>query len=81
MAMIVSLARTIRALWVWGQSTDSLTPQHLLAPDGFVFTSIDGGDYHAVAILAAIPEPSTAVLTILARGLGWALRKRFMPPS
>ena len=44
-----------------------LTPQHLLPPVGYRFTSIDNtnGSLHVVATLAAVPEPSTCVLAAL----------------
>ena len=63
------------SLWVWGhngfyalglgiEAEDYLTPQHLLPPGGYAFTSIDADSagYHAVATLAAVPEPATFVL-------------------
>ncbi len=66
------------SLWVWGhdgfyalglgvEGDDYLTPQHLLPPGGYLFTSIDAdsGGYHAVATLATVPEPSTFVLAAL----------------
>ena len=63
------------SLWVWGddlfgqmgldvETDDYLTPQHLLPPDGYIFTSISAsseGD-HAVALLSAVPEPSAFAL-------------------
>ncbi len=63
------------SLWVWGHNgfgglglgTDDdnyLTPQHLMPPSGYLFTSIDAanGGYHAVATLAAVPEPASLML-------------------
>ena len=62
------------SLWVWGQNgvgelglgdtTQRLTPTHLLPPSGFRFTSIEIGQwsYDVVATLAPVPEPSTLLL-------------------
>ena len=65
------------SLWVWGDNSSGelglgdtfqssyLTPQHLLPPSGFRFTSIDGDVFDAdfaIATLAAVPEPSTFML-------------------
>jgi formylglycine-generating enzyme required for sulfatase activity len=78
------------SLWVWGYngtgalglgtgtSFKYLTPQHLLPPTGYVFTSIDASAFagrHAVATLRAIPEPSTFIFAAAALGL-WLARRR-----
>jgi len=62
-------------LWVWGDNSagqlglgtatsNYLTPQHLLPPSGFVFTSIDSDadGSHALASLAPVPEPGSLLL-------------------
>jgi alpha-tubulin suppressor-like RCC1 family protein len=68
---------------VWGWSvydsfgTTPYTSQHLLPPAGYKFTSIAAADYHVVATLAAIPEPSSLLLAALvAAGLLWRKRVR-----
>ena len=75
------------SLWDWGSNaygdlglgsvtTDYLTPQHLLPPTGYVFTSIEANSdgFDAVATFAAVPEP--ACLSLLATtGLAF-LRRR-----
>lgn len=73
------------SLWVWGSNFygelglggggSYRTPQHLLPPEGYVFTSIDAdGSFTSnvfqhsisvVATLAAVPEPSGLVLITL----------------
>jgi alpha-tubulin suppressor-like RCC1 family protein len=77
------------SIWDWGEAgygnlglgftntIDYFTPQHLLPPTGYVFTSINAGAVgeHAVATLAPVPEPSTFVLAVLASGL--VVWKRF----
>ena len=61
------------SLWTWGYNVGGelglgttgapyLTPQHLLAPSGYAFTSIQASisdNSHAVATLAAVPEPAS----------------------
>jgi hypothetical protein len=62
-------------LWVWGYNPfgemglgddgdDYLTPQHLLPPSGYDFSSIsvNANGYQAVSTLTAVPESSTFVL-------------------
>ncbi len=73
------------SLWVWGYGgygelglgsyNDQSTPQHLLPPAGYAYTSIDanGGGNTAVATLAPVPEPTS--LSLLAIG-GIALLRR-----
>ena len=68
------------SLWVWGDNgwgqlglgtstTDYLTPQQLLPPSGYVYTSISAnfGGYFALATLEAVREPTS--LSLLALGL------------
>ena len=69
------------SLWVWGENFDGdlglgtgtfeyLTPQPLLPPSGYVFTSISANDTvecFALATLEAVPEPAS--LSLLALGL------------
>jgi alpha-tubulin suppressor-like RCC1 family protein len=50
------------SLWYWNNFSGLPTPQHLLPPVGFKFTSIAIGPKHAVATLAGVPEPSTLLL-------------------
>lgn len=71
------------SLWVWGQNnvgqlglgdpnTDRLTPTQLLAPAGYRFTGIaaEGLGDHAIATIAAVPEPATlGLLGIVTVGL------------
>ena len=73
------------SLWDWGDNTlgemglgntfqsSYLTPQHLLPPSGFRFTSIEAnayGESSAIATLAAVPEPlSIYLLAIGSLGL------------
>ena len=87
----VSVIKNDGSLWVWGNNgygqlglgvSDSQynTPQHLLPPDGYRFTSIDigpgpQGGGHVLATLALVPEPTS--LSILAIGAaGLLLRRR-----
>jgi len=76
------------SLWVWGDNsygelglgnaTSHLTPTHLLPPVGYRFTSIDAGSgKHAVATLAAVPEPgSLALLSAAVAALAaWAWQR------
>ncbi len=51
------------------------TPQHLLPPTGYVYTSIDSAHAHVIATLAAIPEPASAAL-LAAGGLLVLPRRR-----
>ena len=66
------------SLWVWGSNnwgqlglgtstSDFLTPQHLLPPSGYLFTSISAGaeGQFAMATLAAVPEPTSLSLLVL----------------
>ncbi len=63
------------SIWDWGNNQAGqlglgnfqdtyLTPQHLLPPSGYRFTSVDAdaNGSHAVATLAAVPEPATFIL-------------------
>ena len=74
------------SLWVWGyngygvlglgtSNENYLTPQHLLAPRGFEFTSIAASNsgHDALATLAPVPEPSTFSLLVV---VGGALLRR-----
>ena len=78
------------SLWVWcsnsagqmgfGNENETytyLTPQHLLPPVGYRFTSIDNtnGSLHVVATLAAVPEPSRACSP------PWAVQLARLPPA
>jgi alpha-tubulin suppressor-like RCC1 family protein len=68
------------SLWVWGSNnkgqlglgkltTRELTPQHLLPPTGYVFTSINGGDGDsAVATLASQPPAEFRITSIQKAG-------------
>jgi alpha-tubulin suppressor-like RCC1 family protein len=54
-------------LWSWNiHSSRPYTPQRVLPPDGYKFTSIAAGGAHVVATLAAVPEPSTLLLAAAA---------------
>jgi hypothetical protein len=57
------------SLWVWGgnsygelgvgtMTSQFLTPQHLLAPSGYAFSSISAQGNNAMATLKAVPEPT-----------------------
>jgi alpha-tubulin suppressor-like RCC1 family protein len=75
------------SLWVWGHDTDGelglgntiqfLTPQHLLPPSGYVYTSIDADSFgeHVVTTLAPVPEPASVSLIALAAGALWWRRR------
>jgi alpha-tubulin suppressor-like RCC1 family protein len=80
------------SLWVWGYNGENqlglgssadfeyLTPQHLLPPSGYRFTSISAqgdGDF-ALATVAAIPEPTTLWLTCVV-GVALLSRRKRMP--
>jgi alpha-tubulin suppressor-like RCC1 family protein len=77
------------SLWTWGYNAsgdlglgstagDSLTPQHLLPPSGYVFTSIDADALgsHALATLAVVPEPTSLSLLAVASAAFLARRPR-----
>jgi alpha-tubulin suppressor-like RCC1 family protein len=76
------------SLWVWGYNTngelglgdaaiaDYLTPQHLLPPDGYRYTAIDGGADHALATLTPIPEPSAIGVVVAFSGALVSRRRR-----
>ena len=77
------------SLWNWGYNLSGdlglgninssyLTPQHLLPPPGYTFTSIaaGAGGTHAVATLAAVPEPAGISLIALAVGPLFARKRR-----
>jgi alpha-tubulin suppressor-like RCC1 family protein len=71
------------SLWVWGvnqygqlgldlgPNTDEVTPQHLLPPPGYAYTSIDGNEFASsvVATLTPVPEPAAGLLLLCAAGL------------
>ncbi|MGO9111922.1 MAG: RCC1 domain-containing protein [Thermoguttaceae bacterium] len=79
------------SLWVWGDNIagqlglgneiDYMTPQHLLPPAGYIFTSVaaDSEGDHAVATLAPVPEPGTLVLLAVGGLLLVVYRKTFSP--
>jgi alpha-tubulin suppressor-like RCC1 family protein len=80
------------SLWVWGDNafgelglgnnTSFNTPQHLFAPSGYLFTSIDAeaivdlGD-HIVVTLTVVPEPTSLALMLVGLGvcLGFSIKR------
>jgi len=76
------------SLWVWGynvegelglgNTTTYLPPQHLLPPAGYRYSSIeaDGYGYHALATLAAVPEPTSGLLLAFGGLTGAAMLRR-----
>jgi alpha-tubulin suppressor-like RCC1 family protein len=66
------------SLWIWGDNGYRqlglplppvllLSPQHLLAPAGYKFTSISGdpSGYHTLATLSPVPEPASIAMLAL----------------
>lgn len=77
------------SLWVWGSNSSGelglgttqfvyRTPQHLLPPTGFLYTSIDADaiGFHVLATLSTVPEPSGIAMLLLAANAAAVRRKR-----
>lgn len=77
---------TDHRLFTWGQNDygqlgdgtlfSSNVPVEVFAPSGFMFSSIEAGEYHAMAILVAVPEPGS-ILLISAIAVGMVGYTRF----
>jgi hypothetical protein len=62
-----------------GTTTEYNTPQHLLPPTGYEFTSVaanSSGNYFAIAALAPVPAPEPTGVSLLAVGGIATLRRR-----
>jgi alpha-tubulin suppressor-like RCC1 family protein len=73
-------------LYSWGQNADGqlgdgtttnrLTPTEILPPSGFLWSTIDVGDYHVIATVVPVPEPiSVFAVALLAVGAFAGVRR------
>lgn len=75
------------SLWTWGYNASGQlglgtaggairTPQQILPPDGYRYTSLAGGTSHMLALLTPVPEPGAATVLLGVASIPSLARRR-----